>query len=74
MPTTDLSEFDAIAPPRVIGCWYARLTPEQQQKVTDARTAGHVYPTIAKVVSGWLGSNISDRRLSEHFTGSCPCG
>lgn len=41
-----LDEFEAVGKPKGPRCWFQRLTPEQQEKVTAAREAGYAYPAI----------------------------
>ena len=67
----DLSEFDAIAPAK-LGCWFSRLTEDQQAKVTAAKAAGHSNPTIAKVVTSW-GVESTRSPVANHFAGACGC-
>ena len=71
MSAIDLSEFDSVAPGR-LKCWASQLSDEQLAKVTAARAAGHSYPTISKVVTGW-GVKVSSSAVANHANGDCLC-
>ena len=68
-----LDEFEAVGKPKGAGCWFQRLTAEQQEKVTAAHEAGYSFPTITRVVNGW-GIEIGRSRLGDHFRKGCSCG
>ena len=68
----DLSEFEALVPPKRSSCWFTKLSEEQQTKVLAAREAGHTFVLIAKVVTGW-GVPICDTRVRTHLSGGCSC-
>lgn len=67
-----LDEFAAVAKPNRRGCWFSRLTSEQQEKVTAAHEAGYSARTIARVVTSW-GVRISNSPVGEHFRHGCSC-
>ena len=73
-PAPDLSEFEALGKPRRrnMGCWFLRLSPEQQAKVIAAQEKGYNYTQISNVVTSW-GVEIGSTALGDHFRKSCAC-
>jgi hypothetical protein len=67
-----LSEFAAAAAPSRATCWFTRLTPEQQDKVVAAHSAGYSAATIAKVLSGWE-IRLTAGGVWKHLGGGCSC-
>lgn len=74
-PAPDLSEFEALGGPfrRNMGCWFTRLTEEQQAKVVAAQAAGYNYKQINTVMVKW-GVEIGTKTIGDHFRGDCSCG
>lgn len=71
MPDVTLAEFEAIAPMRR-GCWFGRLDPDRQAKVSAAHAAGYSQTTIRQVLGSW-GEPAGKTAVSSHFAGRCSC-
>lgn len=69
----DLSRFERRAKPKLIRCWFGKLTPEQQAEVLAAKAAKHTQETIALVVEEDFKVHCGESSVSNHFTGKCSC-
>jgi len=76
---TTLVANDAVQPQleaplraRTSGCWFQRLSPEQQLEVVAANERGVSSTEIAWVLKKW-GEGAASSSLALHFRGGCAC-
>ena len=70
----ELDEFEEFGKRANTGCWFQKISSEQQRKVMAAHEAGYSQRAISKVLTEKWEKPTSRSRVGAHFAGECHCG
>lgn len=74
-PALSLSDFDEAEQQPGSKCWFVvKLNDEQRRAVVEAHEAGRTLAAISRVLTGKIGSRVTQGAVGHHFSGDCRCG